>query len=110
MAWQAVSGGADDPYILRNYLKMETFPHAMYQWSTIGHDNKLTDPRTRDLMITKDMMKPNTDFELYIAIVYNSAAIIRTLTPLTVSNGFQPQVYTVTTQLQDITDRRLCLN
>ena len=45
-------------------FRLKTFPHALYQWSTIDLNNQLKNPLTRDLMIPCNKLALNDDFEL----------------------------------------------
>ena len=54
-------------------ISLKTFPNALYQWSTIDSNNKLTDPLIRNLVKPCNQLGLSEDLELFIVIAENSA-------------------------------------
>ena len=54
---QLSNGSSVDQTYDGETIKLETNAHALYQWSTIGPDNQLINPKNRDLMIKGNDLK-----------------------------------------------------
>ena len=53
-------------------MELVTFPLALYQWSTITFDNKISTPKTRTIQSACDKLVISNDQELYHILTENS--------------------------------------
>jgi len=54
----------DSGHLVWKGASFKTFPHCLYQWSTIGSDNELVNPKNREILIPGHQLQVNQKFEL----------------------------------------------
>ena len=95
------------------YQELDVHPYALYQWSTIGSDNRLSNPTSRELLLKGYDLPINDEFELFIALIDNTASIEGAIEDnnSVYNDNFQPLEYEITLTFDEsYTDKGLCLN